>query len=179
MSVISWDERPNDLEQMIIEAGRIRRAGQFEQLWLLVNPVDMEILPEKFESYEKLAKTKKITLIYSNPGIELWLLLHVEQVTQQAMTRDEVIDRFRRHVPSFDYQSDYLFRGEGDRLYLKLFPNKVRAVMNAGELERNADHKVLQGELSGIITGMPALIKGLTEACGRCYMTMSQFSDSH
>ncbi len=159
------------LPAMIREAGRLRLEYGNGYAWCLFNPFDIEISPGDLTEAQKLAKTKRVAMAYTNPGLELWFYLHFAVPENPFSSRAESVDALQKFLPDFQPGADYL-REQGSDLYLRLFAHKGQAVLNANR------YNMLFGSRAGL--GTPRLdnsctvgrfLKSVNDVCGRCYMT--------
>lgn len=179
MNVRQKSDSVGDLEAMIREAGTFRRTESFEAVWLLVNPESITIDPSKGETYQALASRRHVHIIYNNPGLEFWFLLHHRVPETDVLSSEEIHEALQQYIPGFSMSKEYLSSPEGMQLYLKLFPFKADAVINAQEYRRLCNVPYIIGDTGSAQTGMAAFINDITGVCGRCYVSRGQLFERH
>lgn len=175
LNIISGLET-DDLGDLFTQAGAIRRAGGYEKLWCLINPADMVKRPGEDGRLLKLAKTKRVSPVYNNPGLELWLLLHFQTIERKSLGKQEIIEKLSTHIPSFEPTAQYLLHGEGRKLHIRLFPRKAQAMLHAQQLMQGVQGFGFNSDATRIGVSMPVFLKELSASCGPCYMSQSQFA---
>lgn len=89
----------------VIENGRARGdLRDDDQFWMVIDTDHYAHGPHAraFSTALKEAREAKIHAAVSNPCFELWLLLHVAEVTTQLADADAVADELRRVLGSYD-----------------------------------------------------------------------------
>ncbi|MCF7934083.1 MAG: RloB family protein [Spirochaetia bacterium] len=178
MSVMQKDPQTTDLLQMIKEANRLRRHNGYASVWCITNPVDLQMSPVQHQEYEAFAKKRKVSIVYNNPGIELWFYLHFGVPSAGMESAEDVISGLRTFIPGFESSAAYLSGDEGKQFYLRLFPNKAQAAINT-DAYRQVVGKGKWGELYHMSTNMPSFLTDITQQCGRCYVSRGQMFEQH
>jgi hypothetical protein len=176
LNILDGVSDTGDLEELITRAGSIRRAGGYEKLWCMINPTDIEVRADEEEKLLRLAKTKKVALVYNNPGLELWLLLHFQPLERTSLTGNKIKEKLSTYLPAFEASEQYLLSGEGRKLHVRLFPRKAQAMLHAQRLMQGIKGFGIGSDHSLIWVSMPSFLKDLSSSCGPCYMSQSQFA---
>lgn len=73
------------------------------------------------------ASEHKIEVILSNPCFEVWFLQHFEYSTKQFINNNEVIEKLKKHLSTYEKSSD---------VYDKLKNKTAKAIKNSKQLEK-------------------------------------------
>jgi len=166
---VRWAEGVQSIEELITAAAKFRTAGKFDSTWCVFNFADLHISAEHVRSAMVIANKKKVNLVWNNPGLPLWYLLHIQPpkaLIKDIATIEKVLDG---HFPKFSSGADYLLTAGGS-LHLKLFPMKAQAVVNAG-----AYNSLVERQIGGLpATNMTKLLNEITEYCGLADVSHNQ-----
>ncbi len=178
MDVVQKDPDIEDMIQMIKTAGKLKRIHGYTSVWCITNPIDLKMSTERYTEYENLAKRRKVSVVYNNPGIELWFYLHFGVPSDDITNVDEVIEGLRTYIPDYSSTPSFFTSESGMQFYLRLFPNKAQAALYAGELIKRVG-RIPWGDTSRLGSNMTSFLTDVTDACGRCYVSHSQFFSRH
>ncbi len=76
---------------------------------------------------ELLRKSKYIEFIVSNPGFEIWFLLHFTYTTKHYKNCDDVIKDLKRHISDYDKNKD---------IYEQIEKSTFKALHNSDSLDK-------------------------------------------
>lgn len=161
------------IEQMIQEAGALRKHEGLSETWCITNPVDVAFAPVGAAAYEELAQKKRVKVVYNNPGIEFWFYLHFACPDKEFNSRRELEIALQEYLPGFRANIDYLTGKDGMQLYMNLFANKSQAALHADAYKREAGSLRI-GEIGHMTTNMPTFLTHVIDTCGKCYVARGQ-----
>lgn len=173
MVVRKKSEQVHTIEQMISEAGTLRKHEGFSESWCITNPSDVAFVPVHADAYEELARKKRVRVVYNNPGIEFWFYLHFTRPAKEFNSRRDVEQALQEYLPGFSSDLEYLTGKEGMQLYMNLFANKSQAALHADAYKRAAGPQRI-GEIGHMSTNMPTFLTHVIETCGKCYVARGQ-----
>ncbi len=82
-----------------------------------------------------LEKFKNIILIFNNPCLEFWFLLHYKQTTKYFPKCSKVVRQLKIHLSDYEKTQKY-FTKQGNDIYLKLKPKLSKAIENTKHTQR-------------------------------------------
>ncbi|MDD3823284.1 MAG: RloB family protein [Sphaerochaetaceae bacterium] len=166
---VMWDSEAKGVEELIKTAARERTKGKFDSAWCVFGFADLGVDAMQVRQAMDLADKRKIQLAWTNPGIALWYLLHL-QAPRLPIGDVRVVESTLKGVfPRFSSSASYLL-DEGASLHLKLFPSKAQAVVNAGSY-----NSISQQRSQGLApVNMTKLINEISDICGTADMSHNQ-----
>ena len=166
---VLWADEAVTLEDLIKRAAQERTKGKFDSTWCVFGFSAMGVTPDQMREAIAFSAKKKIQLAWTNPGIALWYLLHL-QAPRMPITDERVVDSTLGGVfPQFSSTADYLMTA-GSSLHLKLFPAKAQAVVNAGNYNSLAQQRT--GGIPPV--HMTKLLNEISDICGNADMSHNQ-----
>lgn len=166
---IIWAEEALTVEDLVKRAAQERTRGKFDSTWCVFGFSAMGLTPGQVREAVAFSTKKKVQLAWTNPGIALWYLLHL-QTPRMPIGEESLIDKTLAGVfPKFSSSAEYLLT-EGSSLHLKLFPTKALAVVNAGNY-----NSIAQQNSGGVPpVQMVKLLNEISDICGNADMSHNQ-----
>lgn len=90
------------------------------------NPDPVEAKNKQLQKAVKMAESKDMNLVISNPCFELWYLLHFQYTTKMLNDYSAVKDLLAKYIPNYEKAGD---------VYEQLAPHTFNAISNAKRLE--------------------------------------------
>lgn len=165
---VEWVPEITTIEALIAAAAKRRTAGKFDSTWAMFGFTDLGVTATDVQAAMPLAEAKKIQLVWTNPSLPLWYLLHLQAPKAPVLDPQVIINALRGPLPGFEADSNYLLT-EGLSLHLKLFPSKAKAAVNAREY-----NSTVQPRLGMAATNFPKLLNEITEICGLADISHNQ-----
>ena len=66
------------LEELVLYAAKLRTKGKFDSTWVMFGFADLGVNAAQVKAVMPLAEGKKIKLVWTNPSLPLWFLLHLQ-----------------------------------------------------------------------------------------------------
>jgi hypothetical protein len=166
---VLWAQDAQTLEDLVKEAYKARVKGRFDSTWCVFGFESMGVDSQQVRMAIELAGKKKVQLAWTNPGIALWYLLHL-QSPRMPIVDEATIERTLAGVfPNFSSEPSYLLN-EGASLHLKLFGGKAQAAVNAGNYNSLAQQR--SGGLPPV--NITKLLNEIADICGTADMSHNQ-----
>ena len=90
--------------------------------------LDIDNDPVKNQKVSSLVqKSKSIEFIISNPGFEVWFLLHFTYTTRHFQNCDDLIKNLKKYIPDYDKNVD---------VYERIDNNTSKALLNVDKLDK-------------------------------------------
>jgi RloB-like protein len=96
ITLVNRDKSPLQVVEYAIDFVK-RDERAFDEVWCVFDVDQFDIDPAV-----RFAQRSRLELAVSNPCFELWLLLHHDQCKAFCAGYDDVVDRLRRHLPTYD-----------------------------------------------------------------------------
>lgn len=103
------------VEQAIIEREKLVEEAKksVDEVWVVFDKDDAEIIPankQRFTEAFIIAKKEKMEVAYSNEVFELWLLLHLSDVSAaHPMPRADIYSRLETGIKSFESHKLFIY----------------------------------------------------------------------
>ncbi len=113
-------------------------AGYYDRVFLLLD-LDAIIhdaqIDELRKYFDETKKNEKITILFNNPCLEFWFLLHFKETAKYFSHCSEVISEFKNLKRLKNYsKTERYFKQKHSDIYVKLKPFQSTACANANKL---------------------------------------------
>lgn len=118
-----------------------------DEVWIVFDKDDEgnnETTLKSFNEAWELAETERICIAFSNEVFELWLLLHLIDITHDvAIPRSEIYELLEQHIKQSDKFKDFVYKhGKSNVINIILeIGNEILAIERASKLLENQKSK--------------------------------------
>lgn len=126
---ITIDCVPKDPTTMLKHILKIKNLRTYDEKWVVIDKDDFE----NIQNLITQALKHNIHIVYSNPCIELWVLLHFEYL-ETSIPKMEYITRIEKHIRLEHKLTKYKYDKADSNLYDYLLKYRDTAIKNAKKL---------------------------------------------
>lgn len=156
------------LEELVLYAAKLRTKGKFDSTWVMFGFADLGVNAAQVKAVMPLAESKKIRLVWTNPSLPLWFLLHLQAPKGPVMDPAVISKALGGPLPGFASDARYLLT-DGMSLHLKLYPAKAKAALNA-----SAYNEIVESRTGLPATNIPSLLNEISDICGLADLSHNQ-----
>ncbi len=165
---VNWAQGATTLEELVLFAAKQRSKGKFDSTWAMFGFADFGVDAAAVKEMLPIAQAKKVNLVWTNPSLPLWYLLHLNAPNGPVVDPAVINNALGKPLPGFAADAKYLLT-DGMSLHLKLYPAKAKAVINASEY-----NKIMEARTGLPATNFPVLLNEITEICGLADLSHNQ-----
>lgn len=156
------------LEDLILYAAKLRTKGKFDSTWVMFGFADLGVNAAQVKAAMPLAESKKVRLVWTNPSLPLWFLLHLQAPKGPIVDSSVIVRALGGPLPGFSDDARYLLT-DGMSLHLKLYPAKAKAALNASSY-----NEIMEPRTGLPATNIPALLNEVSDICGLADLSHNQ-----
>lgn len=156
------------LEDLVLYTAKLRTKGKYDSTWAMFGFADMGVNAAQVKAVMPLAESKKVRLVWTNPSLPLWFLLHLQAPKGPVMDPAVISNALKGPLPGFAPDARYLLT-DGMSLHLKLYPAKAKAALNASSY-----NELVEPRTGLSATNFPSLLNEISEICGLADLSHNQ-----
>lgn len=156
------------LDELVMAAAKLRTKGKYDSTWAMFGFADLGVNAAQVKAVMPLAESKKVKLVWTNPSLPLWYLLHLQAPKGPVTDTAVISNALRGPLPGFSPDARYLLT-DGMSLHLKLYPAKAKAALNASSY-----NEIIEPRTGLPATNIPTLLNEISEICGLADLSHNQ-----